>query len=79
MMTVKTEDVKSIKPYAIEPFHCDSSKMYSVATTISVLKRRGMPEGVVDYEHKKFFDKGIVLIHALGENDDYVLNRTQQP
>lgn len=74
-MSVTTEEVKSVKPFAIEPFHCESGKMYSVATIISTIKRRGLPEGVVDYEHKKFFDKNIVLIHALGQGDNYVLNR----
>lgn len=74
-MSVTTEEIKSIKPFCIEPFHCEASKMYSVATMISAIKRMGMPEGVLDYEHKKFFDKNIIVIHAVGDGDSYVLNK----
>lgn len=49
--------------------------MYSVATMISAIKRMGMPDGVLDYEHKKFFDKNIIVIHAVGDGDSYVLNK----
>jgi len=74
-MNVSTDAIRAIKPGTIEPFHCDGDKMFSVATTLSCLKRKGLPEGVVDYEHQKFFDKNIIIIHALGENDSYVLNQ----
>ncbi|MBR1449777.1 MAG: hypothetical protein IJ588_13685 [Prevotella sp.] len=74
-MTVTIDEIKRLKPFAIEPFLCDKDKMYAVATALSTIKRRGLPEGVVNYEHRKFFDKGVVLIHALGEGDSYVLNR----
>lgn len=74
-MSVTTEEIKSIKPGAIEPFVCESGKMYSIATMITQIKRRGLPEGVIDYEHQKFFDKGIIIIHPLKEGDNYVLNR----
>ena len=73
-MNVTTEDIRKIKPGYIEPFVCDGAKMYTVATLILQLKRRGMPEGVVDYEHQKFFDKGVILIHPLREGDSRVLN-----
>ncbi len=73
-MNVTTEDIRKIKPGSIEPFVCDGAKMYTVATLILQLKRRGMPEGVVDYEHQKFFDKGVILIHPLREGDSRVLN-----
>lgn len=74
-MSVTTEDIKNIKPGSIEPFTCESGKMYSIATMITQIKRRGMPDGVVDYEHQKFFDKGIILIHPLKEGDVCVLNK----
>lgn len=74
-MTVTTEEIKAIKPGATEAFNCDADKMYGVATTLSVIKRRGKPEGVADYEHKKFFDKNIIVIRAMREGDEPVLNR----
>lgn len=74
-MTVTLEQIKSIKPGATESFHCDADKMYSVAATLSTLKRKGMPEGIVDYEHKKFFEKNIITIRAMREGDVQVLNR----
>lgn len=74
-MNVTTEEIRNIKPGATEAFNCDSGKMYAVATALSTLKRRGLPEGVVDYEHKKFFDKNIVVIRAMRDGDEPVLNR----
>ena len=74
-MTVTTEEIKNIKPGSTEAFNCDSGKMYAVATALSTLKRRGLPDGVVDYEHKKLFDKSIIIIRAMREGDEPVLNR----
>lgn len=74
-MTVTTEEIKAIKPGATEAFNCDADKMYAVATTLSVIKRRGMPEGVVDYEHKKLFDKNIIIIRAMRDGDTPMLNK----
>ncbi len=74
-MTVTTEEIRSIKPGSTEAFSCDSSKMYAVATALSTLKRRGLPDGVADYEHKKLFDKSIIIIRALRAGDEPVLNR----
>lgn len=75
-MTVTLEDIKAIKPGTTEAFNCDSDSMYVVATTLSTIKRKpkSMPEGVVDYEHKKFFGKEIIIIRALREGDEKVLN-----
>jgi hypothetical protein len=73
-MTVSTEDIKSIKPGSTEAFNCDSAKMYSVAAQLSTIKRKELPEGVVDYEHKKFFEKNIIIIRAMREGDERVLN-----
>jgi hypothetical protein len=69
MATVGVKELKSIKPGTIEAFHCDGAKMFAVAAAISTLKRRGMPEGVANYEHKKFFEKNIIVIRALREGD----------
>ena len=74
-MTVSLEEIKSIKPGATESFNCDADKMFSVATALSTLKRKGMPDGVVDYEHKKFFERNIITIRAMREGDESVLNR----
>lgn len=74
-MTIRAEDIKKIKPGRIEALPCDADKMYAVATALSTLKRRGKPDDVVDYEHEKFFDLGIVLIHPMREGDEKVLNR----
>lgn len=74
-MTVTTEEIKAIKPGATEAFNCDADKMYAVATTLSVIKRRGLPDGVVDYEHKKLFDKNIIIIRAMRDGDTQMLNK----
>lgn len=74
-MTVTQKEIKSIKPGATEAFNCDADKMYAVATALSTIKRRGMPDGVSDYEHKKFFDKNIIIIRAMREGDAPILNQ----
>jgi hypothetical protein len=77
MAKVTLEDIKAIKPGATEAFNCESDAMYAVATALSTLKRRpkSMPEGIIAYEHKKFFDKEIIIIRALREGDEPVLNK----
>lgn len=76
-MNVSTEDIKRIKAGQIVPFLCeDARKMQSAATMIGQIKRLGMPDGVVDYEFQKFFGtENIILIHALRENEEKVLNK----
>ena len=74
-MNVSTEEIRNIKPGSTEAFNCDGSKMYAVSTALSTLKRRGLPDGVVGYEHKKFFDRNIVVIRAMREGDEPILNR----
>ena len=75
-MNVSTEDIRSIKPGTIEPFVCeDVPAMYSATSLITRLKNIGMPEGVVDYETQRFFEKKVILIHAMKEGDQKVLNR----
>ena len=74
-MNVTTEEIRAIKPGATEVFYCDVDKMPSLATVLSDLKTyKKMPDGVVAYEHKKFKDKGIVIIRAMRENDVPMLN-----
>lgn len=74
-MNVTKEEIRNIKPGAFEPFVCeDAAKMHSAVSLLSQMKRMGMPEGVADYESQKFFDKNILLIHALREGDEKVLN-----
>lgn len=75
-MNVSTEDIKAIKPGQIKPFLCeDARKMQSAATMIGQLKRLDMPEGVADYEFQRFYEHNIILIHALREGEEKVLNR----
>ena len=74
-MNVTKEDIKDIKPGAIEPFLCENAdKTHSGVSQVSQVKRSGMPDGVVDYECRKFFGKNILLIHAMREGDKKVLN-----
>lgn len=74
-MSVTKVQISNIKPGAFEPFVCeDTGEMYSAVSMLSQMKRNGMPEGVVDYESQKFFEKKILLIHALREGDKKVLN-----
>lgn len=74
-MNVSTKEIKAIKPGATEAFHCDVSKMKSLATVLSDMKTfKKTPEGVVGYEHKKFPEKNLVIIRAMRENDEPMLN-----
>ena len=74
-MHVSIETIRSIKPGRIEAFPCSREKMRSAATVMSDMKRfNNLPEGVVEYEHKKFPELGIILIRPLREGDNKVLN-----
>jgi hypothetical protein len=75
-MNVTTEAIRNIKAGQIKPFVCeDGKKLQSAATLISATKRLGMPEGVVDYAFQKFFEENVILVHALGEGEEKVLNK----
>ena len=75
-MNVSTEDIKNIKAGTIKPFICeDALAMNSACTLVTRVKRVGMPEGVVNYETQKFYETNIILIRAMKEGDDFVLNR----
>jgi hypothetical protein len=73
-MTVTSEQIRNIRPGSTEAFNCDAGKMYAVATQLSTIKRRGLPDGVRDYEHKKFFERNIIVIRAMREGDEPILN-----
>lgn len=75
-MNVTTEDIRGIKPGTVKPFLCEDAKaLYSACSLVSILKNRGMPDGVVNYETQKFFESNIILIHAMGEGDVPFLNK----
>lgn len=75
-MNVSTEDIRNIKAGTIKPFICaDALAMNSAGSLVTRLKRVGMPEGVIDYETQKFYETNIILIHAMKEGDEQVLNR----
>ncbi len=75
-MKITTEDIRMIKPGEIKAFPCeDAAAMYSGCSLVSILKRKGMPEGVSDYETQKDFEKNILLIHAMGDGEASVLNK----
>jgi hypothetical protein len=75
-MNVTTEDIRSIPPGALRIFKCeDGKKMRSACSLVTTVKRTEMPDGVVDYETRKEFDTNIVIIRALREGDNKVLNR----
>ena len=74
-MHVSVEAIKAIKPGRIEAIPCAKEKMRSAATVMSDMKRfNNLPEGVVEYEHKKFPELGIILVRPLREGDTKVLN-----
>lgn len=77
-MNVTLDDIRNIKPGTVQPFVCeDGKKMRSAASLITTIKRTEMPDGVADYEHKKFWADendgvSIILIHAMRESDPSV-------
>ena len=71
-MNVSTEDIKNIPPGALRLFACeDGKKVKSARSLVSIVKETGMPDGVVDYELKKFvLETGLhVAIRAMREGD----------
>lgn len=77
-MNLTKEDLMAMKPGLIKPFLCENAmKMQCAVTIVCQNKRNGMPEGVVDFECQKFFDSNIILVHALGEGEEKVLNKVR--
>lgn len=78
-MNVSTEDIKKIPAGAIRLFTMENgAKVRSARSLISIVKEsEALPEGVVDYETKKFVtERGLVFaIRAMGEGDTPVLKR----
>lgn len=78
-MNVTTEDIKSIPPGALRLFPCeDGSKIRSARSLISIVKEsESMPEGVVDYESRKYeLETGKVFaIRAMREGDTKILRK----
>lgn len=72
-MNVTTEDIKSIPAGQLKLFPCeDGKKIRSARSLVSIVKERGdMPEGVIDYETKKFqLEIGLVFaVRAIREGD----------
>ena len=80
-MNVSTEDIKSIPAGELRLFPCeDGAKVRSARSLVSIVKERGdFPDGVVNYETKKFeLETGLVFaIRAMREGDVPVLNITK--
>ena len=75
-MNVSTDEIKAIKPGCTEAFNCDKEKMKSLATVLSTLNTFGSrPDDIVLYEHKKFPSKNIVIVRAMREGDEPILNK----
>jgi hypothetical protein len=80
-MNVSTEDIKNIPAGELKLFPCeDGGKIKSARSLVSIFKERGdFPDGVVNYETKKFeLETGLVFaIRAMREGDVPVLNITK--
>lgn len=78
-MNVSTEDIKNIPAGALRLFPCeDGAKVRSARSLVSIVKEREeLPDGVVDYETKKFKTEiGLVFaIRAMREGDEPMLRK----
>jgi hypothetical protein len=77
-MNVTTEEIKCIPPGVLQLFPCENgAKIRSARSLVSIVKESGLPDGVVNYETKKFDTEfGLIFaIRAMGVNDVPVLNR----
>ena len=76
-MNVSVDDIRSIPAGALRLFPVDDGKkIRSARSLVSIVKNEmGMPEGVVDYELKKYvLETGLVVgIRALREGDTKIL------
>ena len=78
-MNVSTEEIRNIPPGAIRLFPCeDGGKVRSARSLVSIVKEANekLPEGVVNYETKKFdLETGLVFaIRAMRSGDTPVFN-----
>ena len=78
-MNVTTEDIRSIPAGALRLFPVeDGSKIRSARSLVSIIKEtESMPEGVVDYETKKYvLETGLIFAcRALREGDTPILKK----
>lgn len=76
-MNVTTEDIRKIPAGELRLFPCeDGAKVRSARSLVSIVKERGdYPDGVVNYETKKFeLETGLVfVIRALRAGDVPIL------
>lgn len=76
-MNVSTDDIKNIPAGELRLFPCeDGGKVKSARSLVGHVKETCMPQGIIDYEYKKFvLETGIVFaIRALREGDVKILN-----
>jgi hypothetical protein len=80
-MNVSTEDIKNIPAGKMQIFPCeDGRKVRSARSLLSIIKETGSyPDGVVDYEGKKFeLETGLVFaIRALRDGDTKIFGRNR--
>ena len=78
-MNVSVEDIRKIPAGALRLFPVDDGKkIRSARSLLSIVKNEmGMPEGVVDYELRKYkLEIGLVVgIRALREGDTKMLRK----
>ena len=78
-MNVTTEDIRKVPAGALRLFPCeDGAKIRSARSLVSIVKEsESLPDGVVDYETKKFVtEKGLIFaIRAMREGDVPILKR----
>lgn len=78
-MNVTTEDIRKVPAGALRLFPCeDGAKIRSARSLVSIVKEsESLPEGVVDYETKKFeTERGLIFaIRAMREGDTKILNK----
>ena len=75
-MNVSIEDIKNIPAGAFRLFPCeDGSKIKSARSMVSIVKETGMPDGIVDYETRKFvLETGLHFgIRAMRKGDTKIL------
>jgi hypothetical protein len=75
-MNVSTDEIRNIPPGALRIFPCeDGRKIKSARSLVSIVKEAGLPDGVVDYELRKYnLETGLhIVIRALREGDTKIL------
>lgn len=77
-MNVTTDDIKNIPAGELKLFPCeDGKKIKSARSLVSFVKETGFPEGIVDYETKKYETEiGLIFaIRAMRKGDTPVLSK----